>query len=67
MTEIIEDRFYIAYTLNDITHRSNGFAVFCKSIGTGYWCLFGKRHRYYGPATYMNDWYIHGKFIMGRL
>ena len=50
------------YTLNGRPHRPNGPA-FIGDYNAEPWYLYGKRHRYYGPALYKNEWRIHGVFI----
>jgi hypothetical protein len=50
----------ISYRLRDsILHRPNGPAKMWGE-GTWYWCLYGVRHRYYGPASWMGDWSVKG-------
>jgi hypothetical protein len=61
----IEEEHSICYRLeNGVCHRPNGPAVEFKADKTGYWFLFGKRHRYYGPASHANNWFwIHDKRV----
>jgi len=58
-----EYEYTVEYTLNRQLHRPNGPAsAFERADGFWVWWLYGRVHRYYGPATYMNDntWMIHG-------
>jgi hypothetical protein len=53
----------ISYRLDDARlHRTNGPAKIWEER-TWHWCLYGKSHRYYGPASWMGFWYIHGDDI----
>lgn len=73
MNEIIRrDGGYVEYRVNRLMHRSNGPAfVNVNRKNNGAWYLFGNRHRYYSPHTYMpsnglemvSEWIIHGKKI----
>lgn len=49
---------------NDIDgfHRTNGPARIYRD-GDHYWYLFDRWHRYYGPSTYGDTWWLHGEFI----
>ena len=47
---------------NGDVHRPNGPAVIWED-GTWNWSLYGKFHRYYGPAFRYGSWYIHGGYI----
>lgn len=49
--------------LGNTYHRPNGPARYLRFSGDGSWWLYGQCHRYYGPATFMNDWYMHGECI----
>jgi hypothetical protein len=50
------------YLLDRKHHRANGPAKIWQGR-TWYWCLYGVNHRYYGPATTHQEWWIHGVFI----
>jgi hypothetical protein len=53
----------VVYRLNDMWHRSSGPAYEFPN-GKGFWALFGKRHRYYGPASpYSNIYYLHDRLV----
>lgn len=50
------------YLLKNEPHRTNGPGIRLWK-GEWYWFLFGKWHRYYGPVSHGNNWFIHGKKI----
>lgn len=50
------------YRLDGMLHRPNGPAVEWGDK-SGYWMLFGARHRYYGRPSAWYAWIIHGKVI----
>lgn len=65
MITIIRKEKVTYYQLDKgVYHRPNGPAVEYPADNIGYWFLFGKRHRYYGPASHTNDWFwIHDKRV----
>lgn len=52
---------YISGSKDNKPHRTNGPAIKYKN-GDFFWCLNGTWHRYYGPATFLGDWWIHDKY-----
>jgi hypothetical protein len=53
----------IIYTLNGQLHRTNGPAYDWPFASIWRWRLYDQVHRYYGPATCYNEWFVHNGFI----
>ena len=47
---------------NGTAHRSTGPAIVLDNGQWG-WKLYGHYHRYYGPQSQKQDWWLHGKCI----
>ena len=45
-----------------LKHRVNGPAVAWEDNDWD-WALFGRWHRYYGPQSQDQDWWIHGRLV----
>lgn len=51
------------YILDGEYHNPKGPAIEWHD-GDFSWCLYGKKHRYYGPQSEADDWWIHGTWCM---
>jgi hypothetical protein len=50
--DIIAGINYTEYRKDNNPHRANGPAVIWEGGNGSYWWLYGKRHRYYGSASF---------------
>jgi hypothetical protein len=61
MIEKIELPDQVLYLKDGLNHRPNGPASYYDEMNW-FWYLYGKPHRYYGPAwrAFKQEWRIHG-------
>jgi hypothetical protein len=57
-----ENKQRVVYYLKNDRHRANGPAIEWKD-GQWDWVMYDKWHRYYGPQSQKQDWWIHGKWV----
>ena len=64
--QIVFNSLGVTYMLNNVIHRSNGPAIMYAD-GHEKWRLYGKWHRYYGPADFIGeDWWVHDRWIRDK-